>query len=210
MGKFEVELELTGLKLRVKGDSSQDMPRIAQQLGQQVAGLIQPAANIIEPDAGPLFKQIESQSRPVAPEDGQKKRKGRSGPRRAGVNGDQPAQPLPEWQHDPGKWGTPKQGWTAGQKITWLLYVISKETGQTEVGGPTIAEVFGAKFKQFGPLKKANMPRDLGALKTKQPHAWVMDNETKSPITWYLTEEGMREAEKIVAEAKGGSPPAGS
>ncbi len=91
------------------------------------------------------------------------------------------------------------------QKILWIMYVIGKATGQTELGGPTIAESFNKSFKQFGPLKKNSMPRDLGTLKTRSP-AQVMDNTTASPITWYLTEAGKLEAEKLVAEARGGAP----
>lgn len=99
----------------------------------------------------------------------------------------------------------PRQSWTAGQKILWTLYVIDKEVDQKEVSGPVIAETFNSAFRQFGPLKKQNMPRDLGILKKKTP-AQVMDNTTMSPITWYLTEEGIKEAEKLFVDARSVPP----
>jgi hypothetical protein len=96
----------------------------------------------------------------------------------------------------------PRQLWTAPQKILWTLYVAAKEKGQTELSGPVIAETFNVQFKQFGPLSKQSMPRDLGNLKKRSQ---VMDNATHAPITWYLTDEGSKEAEKLVAEGKGGA-----
>jgi hypothetical protein len=96
----------------------------------------------------------------------------------------------------------PKQAWSGWQKILWVLYVIGKETGQTEVSGPAIAETFNTLFKQFGLLAKQSMPRDLGGMKKKRTPALVLDNPTQTPITWFVTEEGTREAEKLVADAK--------
>ena len=128
------------------------------------------------------------------------KPRSKGGRRRSG----QSIAPQPvTWQHDPGKWGTPRQSWTAPQKILWTMYVALQEVNARELGGPTIADTFNTSFRQFGPLHKNSMPRDLGSLKKKTP-AQVMDNPTSSPITWYLTDEGIKEAEKLVIEAKGG------
>lgn len=209
MAKFEVELELTGLRLKIKGQRGEDVPHIAQQLGQQVAGLLEPAAAIVEPGSAPLFAAKPTSEATEIPDNvKKKKRKTRSsGQRRNGQNGTTPSSPSPDWQHNAANWGTPRQTWTAQQKILWVLYVMGKEVDQTEFGGPTIADVFNGKFKQFGPLKKNNMSRDLGALKTKTPHAYVMDNTSVSPFSWYLTEEGTREAERLIADAKSGGSP---
>ena len=201
MGKFEVEMEIQGFKLRVKAERNEDIPRITGQIGRHLAGLVQPTAEIVDEHSP---KQIESMVQPRLENDqytGKGKGRGKSGRRRNGngeLNGSQPL----NWQHKPEKWGTPRQSWTAGQKILWTLYVVSKEVNQAEVGGPVIAETFNAHFRQSGPLRKKNMPRDLSSLKLKSP-AQVMDNTTKNPIAWYLTEEGIKEAERLVLEAKG-------
>lgn len=206
MAKYEIEMELQGFKLRVKGERPDDIPHITDQIGRQLTGFLQPPADMI--DRQPP-KQIESQvvgNRAKNPSDDENKKGNKNrgrGSRRRTSNGDgTPSAPI-TWHHDPAKWGMPTMDWTAGQKIIWTLYVVSKETGKTEVGGPSIAETFNMQFKQFGPLTKQNMPRDLGNLKAKAP-AQVMDNSTARPITWYLTEEGIKEAEKLIAGAKGG------
>lgn len=205
MAKFEIEMEIQGFKLRVKAEREDDIPRITGQISKQLAGMLQPPAEIF--NGSPQI--VPALTVPPVTENGQESDKGKGrakGNRRRNSVGSEgsPSQTI-NWQHDAAKWGTPRQAWTAGQKILWLLYVIDKEKGQKEVGGPAIAETFNAAFKQFGPLKKPSMPRDLGNLKIRSP-AQVMDNTTKSPITWYLTEEGIKEAEKLVLDAKGTSP----
>ena len=204
MAKFEVELEITGFRLKVKAERDEDLARVTQQIGKQLSGFTQPFAGIVDNshvidvpvsgDSAGGCEQAEKQQGAVA-------RSPRKRSRKPSENSG--SQPL-TWQHDPAAWGTPKQAWTAAQKILWIMYVIGKVTTQSEIGGPTIAESFNKSFKQFGPLKKNNMPRDLGALKTKSP-AQVLDNTTASPSTWYITEAGKIEAEKLVAEARGGS-----
>lgn len=204
MAKFEIEMELTGLKIKVRGERSEDMPHLTGQISKQLAGLVQPPAAMIEEPSRRAVEAIVRQ-----PENGQGQNKGngraKATRRKSAANGDAAPIAPATWQHDPAKWGMPKQAtWSGGQKILWVLYVIGKETGQTEISGPGIAETFNTLFKQFGPLAKQNMPRDLGALKKRTP-ALVIDNATQSPITWYLTEEGIKEAEKLVTEAKGAS-----
>lgn len=200
MAKIEVEMELTGFRLKVKAEREGDVARITQQLGKQLAGMTQPLAGIVDSS-----RVIETQTVQENGEAGLAQKSAakltRKRSRKAGENG---RSQLITWQHDSAAWGTPKQAWTAAQKILWIMYVIGKATGQSEIGGPTIAESFNKAFKQFGTLKKKSMPRDLGALKTKSP-ALVLDNTAECPITWYLTETGILEAEKLVAEARGDS-----
>ncbi|MEZ6124637.1 MAG: hypothetical protein R3C49_15875 [Planctomycetaceae bacterium] len=200
MARIEVEMELTGFRLKVKAEREDDVARITQQLGRQLAGMTQPLAGIVDsPRAIETQTVQESGEAALLQKSAAKSTRKRN--RKTGENGG--SQPI-TWQHDAAAWGTPKQAWTAAQKILWIMYVIGKATGQSEIGGPTIAESFNKSFKQFGTLKKNNMPRDLGALKTKSP-AQVLDNTAASPITWYLTEAGTLEAEKLVAEARGDS-----
>jgi len=200
VAKIEVEMELTGFRLKVKAEREDDVARITQQLGKQLAGMTQPLAGIIDSPRVIEAHTVQENGETGLPlKSATKSTRKRS--RKAGENG--ASQPI-TWQHDAAAWGTPKQAWTALQKILWVMYVIGKATGQTEVGGPTIAETFNKSFKQFGVLKKKSMPQHLGSLKVKSP-AQVLDNTTASPITWYLTETGIQEAEKLVAEARGSS-----
>jgi len=201
VAKIEVEFEITGMRLKVKAERDEDVSRVTQQLSRQLSGLTQPFAGMIESN-----KVIDAHAPPASDSNGETNvlpqsnvRTGRKRTRRTSENGG--SQPI-HWQHDAEVLGTPKQSWTAYQKILWIMYVISKETNQTEISGPVIAESFNRSFKQFGVLRKNNMPRDLGALKTKSP-AQVMDNTTASPITWYLTDAGSQEAQKLVLEARG-------
>lgn len=202
MAKFEIEMELTGFKMKVRAERPEDVPHITGQISKQLAGFVQPPGAMIEE---PGVKAVESTVREPADGQGENKRKGRRVRGKAAGNGDG-APAVPTWQHDPAKWGMPKQTWSGSQKILWILYVIGKETGRTEVSGPAIAETFNTLFKRFGPLSKQSMPRDLGSLNKRSP-SLVMDNPTHAPITWYLTDEGNKEAEKMVVDAKVANSP---
>ena len=205
MAKFEVEMELQGFKLRVKGERSEDIPRISGEIGKQLAGMLQPPAHLLQE---PIRKHVDAIIQPSGDDHnagGTGRAKGGRRRKASSNNGSSPV-PLITWQHDPAKWGTPKQGWTEGNKTLWLLYVMKSEIGLTEVGGPTVADIFNSKFKHFGPLRKSNIPRAFGRLKTNDP-ALVMDDTTKTPIAWYLTDAGLKEAERLVQEAKTPEPP---
>jgi hypothetical protein len=65
-----------------------------------------------------------------------------------------------------------------------------------------IAETFNANFREAELLSKQNMPRDLGKLKSRSP-ALVGSHDDASPITWFLTDEGVKEAVRLVDDAKG-------
>ncbi len=202
----EIEMELGGFrierfKVRIRADR-EDIPRISSEIGRGLLNIMQPPANLIDQ---PEPKQITSAVLPSASGNSSSHTsggggRGRSRHGRSAGNGTSAAPPI-EWTHDPSKWGTPKQMWTEHNKILWLLNVIARETGQSEVGGPSIADTFNNKFKQFGPLSKASIPRNMARLKTNEP-ALVMDNTSNSPITWYLTEEGNKAAERLVVEAR--------
>ena len=201
MPKFEIELEITGFKLKVKGERA-DIPVITNNLREQFAGLIQPAADITQGQSPQNL--IEST---VQPTENVGKGKGVKRPRKTSPNGTgDAATTIVTWSHDPGKWGTPRQAWTAWQKILWLLYVVDQEKSIKELSGPAIADTFNTHFRQAGLLKKNSMPRDLGGLKQRSP-SLTSDRADNSPITWFLTEEGIKEAIKLVNEAKGGNPP---
>jgi hypothetical protein len=200
MGKYEIEMELTGFRLKVRGERD-DLPIITENLQQQVTGLIAPAINIA---AGQL-----PHSREIAPavtviESSPKaKRAGRSR-RSTSTNGEASKTVVINWDHDPNKWGVPKQAWKAWQKVAWLLYVVSEECNANELSASMIVETFNTHFRQSGLLKQSNMTTQLGRMKQSSP-ALIGDHATKNPITWFLTETGIQEAKKMVIEAKGGT-----
>jgi hypothetical protein len=47
LSKFMIKLKLQGLELEIDG-SREEMPNITQNLGRQIAGMLQPAGAIIE------------------------------------------------------------------------------------------------------------------------------------------------------------------
>jgi hypothetical protein len=196
MGKFEVEMVLTGFKLKIRGERD-DMPVIKRNLEQQMAGLLSPAANIAQSRLPPNTIDAD-----IVHRDGSGRPKKASRVRRTGPANGEPRSTALDFHHDFDQFGVPSQTWPAGKKILWLLYIASREAQATELSGPVIAETFNKHFRQSGMLKKSNMPRDLRILKQKNP-GLVGDNANGSPINWFLTTEGEKEAAGLVAEAKG-------
>ncbi len=197
MSKFEIEMELTGFRLKVRGERD-DLPVITENLQQQVAGLISPAVNIA---AGHLPQQKTNGSATNVIE-GHSKGKRNSRPRRTAPTSGDTKTVVINWDHDPGKWGFPRQSWKSWQKITWLLHVVSQECSVNELTAGLIVETFNTHFRQAETLKQGSMTRDLGRMKQKTP-ALIGDHAGKSPITWFLTDAGIQEALKLVVEAKG-------
>lgn len=204
MAKYEIEFEITGLKLKIKGDR-EDVPLITENLGRQVAGLLQPTASIVE---GEVLDNQNSNNRPSqlnVPQTSTSQSK-RSRPRRkraaasTSVAGSGTNENLIDWKHDPAKWGNPLQSWSTASKAIWLLCVVGAETGTTELSAPTIQHTFNRHFKQSGTIRGNNISRDLGRLKTESLPK-VGEDTTKDPSVWYLTHEGDKRATDLVAEA---------
>lgn len=196
MSKFEVELEITGFKFRVKGERD-DVPALVDNLRQQVTGLLPQLGKIADDRVAAKF--VESSTEPEIVNLVKPRRTVAAKSRRSGLVS-QSAKSTVAWSHDPDKWGNPRQQWTTPKKLLWLLYVATSETGVSELSGPAIADAFNTKFRETGLLQKRNMPRDLGGLKLK---TLVGSDNDRSPIAWFLTEEGRKEAVKLVTEAKG-------
>ncbi len=200
MGKYEIEMEITGFRLKIRGERD-DVPVIKHNLQQQMAGLLDPATNIAQSRLPASTIEAE-----VVNGDGNGRQKKARRVRRASPpNGQTKSKPL-DWQHDPGQFGVPRQNWPASKKIIWLLYVAFEQARASELSGPVIAETFNKHFRQAGQLNKQSMPRDLGLLKQKVP-ALVGDRAGASPITWFLTDEGLKEAHRLVVEARGEATP---
>jgi hypothetical protein len=201
--KFKIKLKVTGFELEVEG-SRDDVPLMAQAVGQQMSGLLIPAASIVEgeivEDKNSSPPSIESQLKP------RKKKSPRQHSTTSSVqasNGKSGAIAV-DWRHDPSKWGTPQQEWSTANKSIWLLYVVSKEASLTELNGSEIAETFNKHFRQSGAIRTGQVNRDLGQSKgAKGKPAMIAENTTKRPSGWYLTQEGEKFAQELVTKALG-------
>lgn len=202
VSKFRIRLKLQGLELEIDG-SREDASLINQNIGQQVASLMQPIGGIIEGEIA--ANGLASSEAAVVPANGSVKanrRRKRSSP---GPNPDGQSSSVIEFQHSPEKFGFPKQTWKTAAKMLWLLYVIKETTGRDEVTNANLVSTFNQHFKQAGTVRHSNSSRDLGHLKIKEKPALVGEHAGKSPPTWFLTEEGNRRAQRLVAEALGQS-----
>jgi len=203
MGRFKIKVRLRGLEMDIDG-TRDDVPIITSNLGRQFAGLLEPAAHIVEGAVA-----LEAEERPAAaaveetPRSRLSRRVKRAAPARPSTNG--AAEII--WKHDPAKWGSPRQGWSAADKAVWLLYVSGQEIQVKEMSSSTMASAFNQMFREAGLIRAGNLPRDLGRLKAQAP-ALVGEDATKTPPTWFLTIEGTRKAEELVKQARGQSQPA--
>lgn len=196
MSKFKIKMKLQGLELEIEG-ARDDMRLISQNLGQQMAGMLQPAGAIIEGDA---LHSPASNDRALIEESVRKKPRKR---RQAGTNnGDgSDASSAIDWKHDSAKYGTPSQDWTATKKAMWLLYVANAETNHAELPSKVIADTFNKHFRPAGLVQAFNITRDLGKLRVKKGGpAPVGEDTTKNPSGWFLTDEGRKQVQKIISE----------
>lgn len=202
MPKFEIEFEITGLKLKIKGER-QDVPMITQNLAQQVAGMLQPAANISGSETSTNFIDVDVLEETSKPDKKSRKKSTRKVTNTTNqFNGTSSKAIALDWIHNPEKWGTPQQSWSTTNKCIWLLYVVSKELSITELTQNEIAETFNKHFKQAKMIRGFTIKRDLGRAKTRIPSP-VSENTTKAPETWFLTQTGEQDAQKLVLEALG-------
>jgi hypothetical protein len=208
MSKLEIEFELTGLKLKIKGDSDDvsgkvgDLQRQVQGLMNTIGSITQGASAPALPPApashngttSPAQKVIEAAAEPSS-----NGRKGRTPGPRKGTPKAPRAEPI-DFKHDAEKYGFPKQEWNTAQKGMWLLYVLSSQTGQHEYSAPVLAATFNKHFKSFGSVLAHNLARDLNAQKGKT--GWVNSDATQEPPAWLLLEEGKKAMAKLIEESK--------
>jgi hypothetical protein len=201
MSKFKVRLKVTGLELEVEG-SREDVPLITQSVGQQLSGLLQPGAMIVDGEFvsnGPANRGAATEPVTVSA----KKRP--SKPRAAASTGGRSStEDILNWVHDPTKWGTPQQQWVTSKKAVWLLYVGGHESGTTSMSTRLIANTFNKHFQQAKTIQVSKVSRDLGRLKVGKD-AQVGEDTTQNPSAWFLTNTGQAEAKKLVDEALGQS-----
>ena len=201
--KFKIKMKVTGFELEVEG-SREDVPLMAQAVGQQMSGLLLPASGIVEGEI------IDDKSLPQATLESQPKpRKKQTNRRRSKTSTKStPSSKNPtvalDWKHNPNKWGFPQQDWTTADKSIWLLYVVSKEASTTELTGSEISATFNKHFRQSGQIKTGYINRDLGKAKgANGKTALVSEDATKSPSAWFLNQEGEKRAQELVTKALG-------
>ncbi len=195
MAKFEVEFEVQALKLKIKGER-EDAALISRAIGEQMAGLIQPAGVLIDGELA-INSPIQPPSAPAVI----KKR----GKRPRGTQSNNEAQPATaiDFSHDPQKFGYPLQTWKTAEKAMWLLFTLKETTAQDEASGRTLTDTFNKHFKQCGTITVSNVNRDLGRLKASEKPSPLGEDTTKSPSNWFLTDEGRKRAQALVAAALG-------
>ncbi len=201
MSRFRIRMRVQGLQVEIDG-TRDDAPAIAHNLSRQFAGLLEPAAHIVEGDLEGADNGRATALATVEPTVRTRSaRKGRTVPARP--SGDRAADVT--WKHDPAKWGSPQQAWSAADKALWLLYVSGQEAQVNDMSSTTLASTFNRMFRQAGMIRAGNLPRDLGRLKTQAP-ALVGEDATKTPTTWFLTIEGTKKAEELIKQARGQTP----
>lgn len=198
--KFKIKLKVTGFELEIEGNR-EDVPLMAQAVGQQMSGLLSPASGIVEGEIieGRSLPQpaVELQSTP-SKKRANRRRSTTSAKSTAGKQGQAVAI---DWKHDSSKWGSPQQDWSTSDKSIWLLYVVSKEASVSELTGGEISVTFNKHFRQSGQIRTSHINRDLGRLKgIKGKPALAGENTSKTPSTWFLTHEGNKRAQELIAE----------
>ncbi len=204
MSKLEIEFEITGLKLKIKGDSDDVVAKVAA-VQRQVQGVIQAVGAIADGATAANTETLAHQngSGPklleVVPEAaGSTGNRGKRTPRKNG--GTRRHAEAIDFKHDAETYGFPKQDWNTAQKAMWLIHVLSLEAGRNECSGPVIAATFNKHFKSFGSILAPNVHRDLG--KEKGKSGWVNSDASQDPQMWYLLEEGKKGIAALIQESK--------
>lgn len=203
MAKFHIKLKIQGFELEVDG-TRDELPVLREALSQQFAGLLQPATEIAGGEVVNDVRRIEPSTPPAIVTTAKAKRRARtSAPSSGGVASGK--ETAADWRHDTSKYPSPTQAWTTAQKSIWTLYVASKEADVPEMSAKRIELTFNKHFRQAGVVRANNVLRDLGKLKTGSngEPALVSQDTTKDPSTWYLTDAGIRSAQKLIAQGLG-------
>ena len=202
MAKFKMKMKLQGFELEIEGER-EDIPLIAQNLGEQFSGLLAPAANIAEGEVPRKQVSNNATAIPVPEAKPIRKRKRQSSTSRGGSNGtSSESKNILNWEHNPERWGNPLQTWTTAEKAIWLIYVVEQELNTTSLPASQITATFNHHFKQAKTVHPPNVTRDLGRLKSGA-NSDVGEDSTKSPSEWFLTTAGKKKVEALIAAALG-------
>jgi hypothetical protein len=203
MARTEFEFELTGLKIRYKGDRT-GLPKVIEKFRSNFGGLIGSSEALdLDVDANDPQRRLIFDAPAVAAKgEEEAETKGRKPAKRNKSNGSPANQAAIDWTHDPGKWGNPRQEWGPTEKGIWLLYVVANETNAKNLAPGALAATFNKHFSESGPIRASNISRDFKRAKRQTPPA-VHNDTTVDPPTWFLTQAGKQLAESLVAQARG-------
>jgi hypothetical protein len=208
MPKLEIEFEITGVKLRIKGES-EDVVARATDVQRRLQGAMQSLSAVGEGAMGAATPQPSPLHLPPAVIGSD----GNGGPaairtRRAGVRrgGGRSGGEAIELTHDAEKYGFPREDWNTATKAMWLLYIIEKQATRQEASAPVIAETFNKYFRRFKAIRANLVARDLA--NTQARSGTVANNANESPQTWYLLDSGKKEVEAKIKEATTSAQPA--
>jgi hypothetical protein len=190
-------MKLQGLELEIEG-AREDASAISQNIGAQLSSMMQPVTGIIEgepivnrPPSFPSLPQILNGS----------PKRNRRRKQATPVNGESEASSAIDFVLSPEKYGSPSQQWKTADKAIWLIYVLEGNGSGNEFTTGTLVETFNKHFKQSGTITTRYVTRDLGRLKTKSKPSLVGENTTKTPSTWFLTEEGRKRVQALISES---------
>lgn len=197
MSKFKVRFKIQGLELEIDGERDA-IPQVTAALHEQFGNLLSAPQAIADPVSA---RPVERNITPVDGDNEPVKRRGRKARTPKADSGDVAAI---DFRHDVEKWGNPLQSWTTAQKAIWLLFIVGQQSEIKAMSAPQIAVTFNKHFRHAKMIHQGNVTRDLGKERTK-PSSLVGEDNNKSPAVWYLTQSGSDYAQKLSAEAKGGS-----
>lgn len=197
MSNFKIKMKLTGFELEIEG-SKDDVPNIQQALSQQLSGLLQPPAGLIEEPVRPQMKTIDTES--VATSVRTSKPRKRTIPLAQRAAGSETDVALDNWPRDVSKYVSPTQAWSTRDKALWLLYVAQEASIASEVSSIQIRDTFNMHYRQAKIITISNINRDLGRVKGQL----VGEDVKKSPPCWFLTEAGTAAVGQKIKETKEG------
>lgn len=199
MSRFKMEFELQGLKVKIEG-SREDASLITQNLGGQIAGVLQPMAQIIDGSTSTSENEPDTSTAEASSKKPRRRRQASN----THTTSKDVGTPIDLAVH-PEKFGVPRQTWKTADKALWLIYVLQDSNKGDQHTTRTIVDTFNKHFKQSGRITTSNVTRDLGRLKTNERPPPVGEDNSKEPSTWYLTDEGRKRAQKLVGSALGDS-----
>jgi len=194
--QFKFKLKITGFELEVEG-SKEDVAAITSSVTNQIKGLTNPQL------LGDNIDTEDTESTDVTPTllpQAPRKRSTRKKSSSSG-SGNMKIEPI-DFKNDPKKYSAPSMNWTTLQKALWLMYVINNEKNISELSIAQITNTYNTYYKQSKTIRSTNVARDLGKVKLGNG-AFVGENASVSPHTWYLTDAGNLQVQNIIKESKG-------
>lgn len=132
-------------------------------LSQQLSGLLQPPAGLIEETTRPQMRTIEAELPDMPPRSAKPRKRSSSSTTRS-INAETEVT-LENWPRDVSKYVSPTQAWSTRDKALWLLYVAQEENIASEVSSIQIRDTFNLHYRQAKLINLSNINRDLGRIK---------------------------------------------